>query len=203
MRGILPNSRRIRVNSKGGVARRIGRRPIGSLLLLVLATPAIAQVAPVGEGVKAEYLAELAVAEDHFVLLAEAIPADLYQWRPGSGVRSVSEVLLHVAGSNFNMPRALGFAPAAGMVDRDYQTSETEKVRVVEMLKESFVFLHQSLEGFTPEDAERRIDWFGGENTFRGALFFMTRHTGEHTGQLVAYARINGIVPPWTADAGS
>jgi uncharacterized damage-inducible protein DinB len=160
-------------------------------------------VAPIGDGVKAEYLAELSVAKAHLVRLAEAIPADLYQWRPGPGARSVSEVLLHVAGSNLNMPRVLGLAEVAGMVGRDYQTSETEKARVVEMLKDSFAFLHLGLEGFTPEDAERRIEWFGNENTLRGVLFFMTRHTGEHTGQLVAYARMNGIVPPWSADTGS
>lgn len=178
--------------------------PICMVLTLVLATPTFGQAIPEGEGVKAEYLAELSVAEDHLVRLAEAMPADLYQWRPDAGVRSVSEVLLHIASSNLNMPRVLGFASADGMVGRDYQTSETDKTRVVELLKESFVFLRQSLGGFTPDHAEMRIEWFGGENTMRGALIFMTRHTGEHTGQLVAYARMNGIVPPWSAaDTGS
>ena len=110
--------------------------------LPLVATTALAQVAPKGAGFKAEYLAELTVAEDHLVRLAEAIPADKYTRRPAAGVRSFSEVFLHVAGS--------------------------------------------------------KMPWFDGENTYRGILYFFTRHTGEHTGQLIAYARVNGITPPWS-----
>src|SRR5688572_32676252 len=86
-------------------------------------TAADAQVAPKGTGFKAEYLAELSVAEDHLVHLAEAIPADKYTWRPAAGVRSFSEVFLHIAGSNFNLPRTLGVVPMEGMLTRDYWTS--------------------------------------------------------------------------------
>src|SRR5688500_19893146 len=98
-------------------------------VILVLALPAWtrAQVAPVGKGFRAEYLAEVSVAEDHLIRLAEAIPADKYSWRPAVGVRSVSEVLLHVAGSNLNMPRVLGVAPSEGMVGSDYDKSRTER----------------------------------------------------------------------------
>jgi uncharacterized damage-inducible protein DinB len=49
-------------------------------------------------------------------------------------------------------------------------------------------------------DLERSFDWFGGKNTERGALLFMTRHTAEHLRQAIAYARMIGIVPPWTED---
>jgi uncharacterized damage-inducible protein DinB len=49
-------------------------------------------------------------------------------------------------------------------------------------------------------DLEKSFDWFGGKNTERGALLFMTRHTAEHLGQAIAYARMIGIVPPWTED---
>jgi uncharacterized damage-inducible protein DinB len=162
------------------------------------ATAAAAQVAPKGTGYKAEYLAELTVAEDHLVRLADAIPADKYTWRPAPGVRSVSEVLLHVAGSNFNLPRTLGVVPKEGMLGTDYWTSTTDKATTVKALKESFAFLRSGIEKLTPADAEQKMKWFDGENTFRGVLYFFTRHTGEHTGQLIAYARVNGIVPPWS-----
>ncbi len=162
------------------------------------ATTTLAQVAPKGTGFKAEYLAELTVAEDHLVRLAEAIPADKYTWRPAAGVRSFSEAFLHVAGSNFNLPRTLGVVPKEGMKTRDYWTSTTDKARIVADLKESFVFLRAGIEKLTDADAERKMPWFDGENTYRGILYFFTRHTGEHTGQLIAYARVNGIVPPWS-----
>lgn len=161
-------------------------------------TAGAAQVAPKGTGYKAEYLAELTVAEDHLVRLAEAIPADKYTWRPASGVRSVSEVLLHVAGSNFNLPRTLGVVPKEGMLGTDYWTSTTDKVTIVKALKESFAFLRSGIDKLTPADAEKKMPWFDGENTYRGVLYFFTRHTGEHTGQLIAYARFNGVVPPWS-----
>ena len=166
--------------------------------LPLAASAAIAQVAPKGTGFKAEYLAELTVAEDHLVRLAEAIPADKYAWRPAAGVRSFSEVFLHVAGSNFNLPRTLGVVPKDGMLTTAYWTSTTEKAKIVADLKQSFAFLRAGIERLTDADAEKTMPWFDGENTYRGILYFFTRHTGEHTGQLIAYARVNGIVPPWS-----
>lgn len=173
----------------------------GAGLMLVLAQPAWthAQIAPVGKGFRAEYLAEMSVAEDHLIRLAEAIPAEKYTWRPAEGVRSVSEVLLHVAGSNFNVPRVLGVVPSEGMVGGDYDKSKTEKVAVVTALRESFVFLRAGINKLEDVDAEKTLPWFDGVNTYRGVLYFMARHTGEHTGQLIAYARFMGIVPPWTS----
>ena len=166
--------------------------------LPIAATVAFAQVAPRGTGYKAEYLAELSVAEDHLVRLAEAIPADKYTWRPGAGVRSFSEVFLHIAGSNFNLPRTLGVVPMEGMLTRDYWTSTTDKAKIVADLKQSFAFLRAGIAKLTDADADKTMRWFDGTNTYRGILYFFTRHTGEHAGQLIAYARVNGIVPPWS-----
>jgi uncharacterized damage-inducible protein DinB len=166
--------------------------------LPLAATTALAQVAPKGTGFKAEYLAELSVAEDHLVRLAEAIPADKYTWRPAADVRSFSEVFLHVAGSNFNLPRVLGVAAKEGMLTADYSTSTTDKTKIVADLKQSFVFLRASIGKLSDRDADKKMPWFDGENSYRGILYFFTRHTGEHTGQLIAYARVNGIVPPWS-----
>jgi len=50
-------------------------------------------------------------------------------------------------------------------------------------------------------DLEKSMDWFGGKNTERGILLFIVRHSAEHLGQLIAYSRFVGIVPPWTEDA--
>ncbi|MGH2397546.1 MAG: DinB family protein [bacterium] len=164
----------------------------------LFATRGVAQVAPKGAGFRAEYLAELTVSEDHLLRLAEAIPGDKYDWRPAAGVRSVSEVLLHIAGSNVNLPRVLGLAPREGMVGRDYDKSTVNKGEVIAALRESFVFLRRAIERLAEADGDRKLPWFDGESTYRGVLYFMARHTGEHTGQVIAYARINGIVPPWS-----
>jgi uncharacterized damage-inducible protein DinB len=178
--------------------RRMPCLTIGAAVLLATVSPAAAQVAPKGTGFRAEYLAELSVAEDHLVRLAEAIPAEKYTWRPAAGVRSISEVLLHVAGSHLNLPRVLGVAPREGMVGADYAKSTTDKAAVVAALKESFAFTRSGIEKLTDADGEKTIPWFDGKNSYRGVLYFMARHTGEHTGQVIAYARMNGVVPPWS-----
>src|SRR5688572_26716802 len=117
--------------------RRITDVCVCTTLCLGVVSTAAAQVAPKEIGFKFEYLAELSVAEDHLVRLAEQIPADKYTWRPAAGVRSVSEVFLHIASSNFNLPRVLGVAPKEGMLGQEYQTSTTDKTAVVAALKQS------------------------------------------------------------------
>ena len=161
--------------------------------------PASAPAAP-SSGFRAEFLNELAGMEKRFVSLAEAMPAAKYTWRPGEGVRSVSEVYLHIAGANFNLPRLIGTPPPAGFNPRGFDTSTSEKAKVVETLKQSFAHLRQGALNVSDADADKTLKWFSGENTYRGIFLFVMRHMGEHLGQSIAYARINGVVPPWTEE---
>ena len=151
-------------------------------------------------GFRAEFLNELAGVEKRFVGLAEAMPADKYTWRPAGGVRSVSEVYMHVAAANYNIPRVLGTPPPAGFDVRGFDTSLTEKAKVIETLKKSFVHMRQAVLNMSDADVEKKLKWFGAENTYRGVLLFIIRHMAEHLGQSIAYARINGVVPPWTEE---
>lgn len=151
-------------------------------------------------GFRAEFLNDLAGVEKRFVGLAEAMPADKYTWRPGGGVRSVSEVYMHVAAANYNLPRVLGTPPPAGFDVRGFDTSVTEKAKVIETLKQSFAHLRQAVLNLSDADVEKKLKWFGAENTYRGVLLFIIRHMAEHLGQSIAYARINGVVPPWTEE---
>ena len=162
------------------------------------ATPAASPAPTVG--FRAEFLNELAGVEKRFVGLAEAMPADKYTWRPAGGVRSVSEVYMHVAAANYNLPRVLGTPPPAGFEVRGFDTSVTEKAKVIETLKQSFAHLRQAVLNMSDADGEKKLKWFGAENTYRGVLLFIIRHMAEHLGQSIAYARINGVVPPWTEE---
>lgn len=163
------------------------------------AAPPAAAPAPTA-GFRAEFLNELAGVEKRFVGLAEAMPADKYTWRPAEGVRSVSEVYMHVAAANYNIPRVLGTPPPAGFNARGFDTSVTEKAKVIETLKQSFAHLRQAVLNMSEADGEKKLKWFGAENTYRGVLLFIIRHMAEHLGQSIAYARINGVVPPWTEE---
>jgi len=166
-----------------------------------------AQVNPYKEGTpgvtgyRSEVLAEVMIQEDKFTRLAEAIPADKYGWRPSPDVRSIAEVFLHVSGANYAIYKLVGTPPPATVELKGIEKSTTDKAKVIATLKDSFAHAKAAIKAVPDADLEKSMDWFGGKNTERGILLFITRHTAEHLGQSIAYARFVGVVPPWTEDA--
>lgn len=149
---------------------------------------------------KAASLADIKDSESKFVGLAKAIPADKYTWRPGEGVRSVSEVFLHIASANYGLPTMLGAAPAEGFNRQGFEKSTTDKDKVVEQLNKSFAYLETSIEKASDADLNKHMKLFGGKDGTGGdILFLIITDLHEHLGQMIAYARLNSVVPPWTA----
>jgi uncharacterized damage-inducible protein DinB len=160
----------------------------------------VAVAAPTS-GPRAEFLNELKGESDKFIRLAEAIPADKYTWRPGPDVRSVAEVFLHVAAANYNLPHLIGTPPPEGFQAKGFDKSTTDKAKVIQTLQDSFAHLRDAVIKMPDADLDKQLDWFGGsKNTERGILLFIMRHMGEHLGQSIAYARMIGVVPPWTEE---
>jgi uncharacterized damage-inducible protein DinB len=152
-------------------------------------------------GPRAEFLNELKGEEDKFFRLAGAVPADKYNWRPAPDVRSIAEVYLHVAAANYNLPHLIGTPPPEGFQAQGFDKSTTDKAKVIQTLQDSFAHLQQAVIKMPDADLEKQLDWFGGsKNTERGILLFIMRHMAEHLGQSIAYARMIGVVPPWTED---
>jgi uncharacterized damage-inducible protein DinB len=185
------------------------KRILSALCLFVLTTGAVrvaAQVNPYKEGTpgdtgyRSEVLAEVMIQEDKFTRLAEAIPADKYTWRPAPDVRSFAEVFLHVSAANYNLYKLVGTPPPTGIDLKSLEKSTTDKAKVVATLKDSFAHAKKAITAMPGADLEKSLDWFGGKNTQRGILLFIVRHAAEHLGQSIAYARVVGIVPPWTED---
>ena len=185
---------------------------LASLLCLVAisATPLPAQPqakpaaqavpAPPASGVRAEFLNELKIQEDKFLALAQAVPADKYTWRPAEGVRSFSEVFMHVAAANYNLPKVIGTSPPAGFKVQGFDKSTTDKPKVIDALRGSFAHMREAVLNMPDSEVEKQLDWFGAKSTYREVMLFMIRHNAEHLGQAIAYARMNGIVPPWTEE---
>lgn len=156
--------------------------------------------------VSADLLADLGSVEQKLVDLARAIPAEKFAWRPGDGVRSVREVLLHVASDNYLLPAMIGFAPdpATGIVAGDYQTAAAfearalEKDSVVAELEKSFAFLKTSLGATSAAKLGETVTMFGRDFTGQSAWILTVTHLHEHLGQLIAYARTNDVKPPWS-----
>ena len=166
-----------------------------------------AQVNPYKEGTpgvtgyRAEVMAEVMVQEDKLLRLADAIPADKYTWRPSPDTRSFAEVFLHISAANYNLYKLVGTPPPSSVDVKNLEKSTTDKAKITATLKDSFAHAKQALRSMSDADLEKSMDWFGGKNTERGILLFIVRHTAEHLGQSIAYARVVGIVPPWTEDA--
>jgi uncharacterized damage-inducible protein DinB len=151
-------------------------------------------------GYRSEVLAIVMIQGDEFARLAEAIPAEKYTWRPAPDVRSVAEVLLHASAANYNMYKLVGAKIPEGIDTKNMEQSTTDKVMVIATLKESYAHARQAITDMPDADLLKSMDWSGGKITERGVLLFIVPHIAEHLGQLIAYARVLGVVPPWTAD---
>ena len=185
------------------------KRLLSAFCLFVLAAGAVrvaAQVNPYKDGTpgvtgyRSEVLAEVMIHEDKFTRLAEAIPADKFNWRPSPDVRSFAEVFLHVSAANFNLYKLVGTPPPSGLDLKGLEKSTRDKAKVVATLKDSFAHAKAAIKAMPDADLDKSLDWFGGKNTQRGILLFIVRHGAEHLGQSIAYARFAGITPPWTED---
>ena len=145
-------------------------------------------------------VAELKEAQNELVSLAQAMPADKYTWRPAEGVRSVAEVYLHVCAGNFGLTALAGVPPKAGFKFQGYEKSTTDKAQIVAELNECFAFAENGIGSLSDADLSKPINW-RAYPTVGDLILHIVAHAHEHLGQSIAYARMNGVVPPWTAAA--
>jgi uncharacterized damage-inducible protein DinB len=152
---------------------------------------------PPARGFRAEVLRDLADVQKKIEELAAAVPAEKYPWRPAPDVRSVSEVYMHIAGGNYFLASFVGMKPPA----YDEQTLERirDKQRVLAELRKSFDYLRLAILTTSDADLDKPIKMLGTDTTVRGAMMNAMNHLHEHLGQSIAYARMNGVVPPWNA----
>ena len=119
------------------------------------------------------------------------------------GVRSASETYLHIAFGNYVLPKMMGFEPPAeanfSMDIKKWDAQATDAAKINDVLKASFDHVRSVARKVTAEQMEKKIDLFGHEMTTRNAMITVLNHMHEHLGQSIAYARMNGVVPPWSA----
>ena len=179
---------------------------VASLALVAGAGSAAAQGVPNRETaleIRKRFMTDLDSLQSRFLALAEAFPADKYAWRPGPGVRSVGEVFMHVASEYYvYAPMSYGGArsPVIPRGPDSFKTFESKstKADVQKHLKEGFAYAKQTIEGLDPAAITGTKKIFGGDHTIIETSFVMTDDLHEHLGQLIGYARVNGVVPPWS-----
>ncbi len=174
-------------------------------ILLVLIKPVSAHNPPSDIVIVKEFIGQTEFIQGRLSQLAEAMPESTFGWRPTEGVRSVSEVYLHAAFANYicvtvsggTVPEEVGFVMDFSKVN-DWDTQTTDKAAVIEKMKESFDILKKRIGELTQEDLDRQVDVFGMTMSVRNFVISMIAHSHEHLGQGIAYARMNGVTPPWS-----
>ena len=168
---------------------------VGGLLLgLIVARPAAAQIpAGVGEG----WLGEFEHAQRQLLQLAEATPADKFSWRPAPGVRSIAEVYMHLGIGNYILLDRAGIKAPIDLTSlgKQPEKSKTEKADVIAFLKASTDFVRET---YPKADRQKKVVFFKRNVTADEVFLRILVHQHEHMGQSIAYARMNGVVPPWS-----
>ena len=175
-------------------------RPIRILLplLFLAAAPAAAQSAPPA-GFRDEFLRQFNNSMYKFIELAEAMPEDRFGWSPGEGVMPVARVYAHVARYNYYYPATSLGVPAPGGEDADaIEESTTAKADVVALLRRSREHVLTTVRGMTDEQLAAPTRLYDRDVQRWAVLLQLLAHMNEHLGQSSAYARMNGVVPPWS-----
>ena len=170
--------------------------------LSTAATPTAAAQAAPKSGFRADYLAQLDDVEKKLVQLAEAAPQDQYAWRPAKGVRSIGEVYLHIAEDNFVISAGLGVKSPV-TPGKNFDTQTNDKAKIIAILKQSMATARAAANAVPDADLDKMITLYGTKYSQRTALIILLTHMSEHLGQSIAYARQNGIAPPWSRPSGS
>lgn len=166
-----------------------------ALLTVGLSLPSLAQDTVFMKS----FLSSLDAANDKIVQLAMEFPEDKYDARPAEGVRSVKEALMHVAGANMFFASRLGAEMPADMQNRNLEKDVTSKEEAVKVLKQSIEFARKTVMNMSESDMAKEMDWFDGSKVPTMQMVLLVGdHANEHLGQLIAYARANDVVPPWS-----
>src|SRR5712691_7140311 len=165
-----------------------------TFLLAVLFSVALLHAQP--EGIWQGYDGEWGHVSRQLIALAEATPAEKFAWRPAVGVRSMSEVYMHIALANFYLLSVTGPKMPADMKTPDLEKTVTAKADVIDWLKRSLDAVKTARASLKPGDFQRKVKIDGKDDTVDGMYLRIIIHDNEHMRQLIAYAPMNGIAPP-------
>jgi uncharacterized damage-inducible protein DinB len=166
------------------------------VFLLVLSAPKLFAQDPM-DGIWQGYDGEWRHVSQQLIALAEATPPDKFAWRPAPGVRSTSEVYMHIVVANFYLLSVTGPKMPPDLKE-DAERTVTSKAEVISWLKRSLDAVKQAHLAENPKDLARKVRIEGRDATVDGMYLRIIIHANEHMGQLVAYARMTGVVPPWS-----
>jgi len=153
----------------------------------------------------AEFSGQIQFVKGRLIDLQQTMPQDKATWRPADGVRSVSEVYLHAALANYFLISYAGLDVPEDikpkMDPQKWDKRTTDKAEIKQIMERSFTDLTSALKKLTEKDLGKTVNVFGMDMSLRNFMMSSLGHLHEHLGQSIAYARSNGVIPPWTAQA--
>ncbi len=169
-----------------------------STLVVATTTSVAGQAQSAPTDYRDEFLDHFQRSTSKLVQLSNAMPADLYTWSPGEGVMTVARVYAHIARYNYMyLEEQLGITAPPG-VDWSNLESLTDKATVVQALEASIDYVKQATTHMSEDALTETTMLYGRRVAGWAVLFQLLAHMNEHTGQSIAYARMNGVVPPWS-----
>ena len=159
--------------------------------LAVALTVSLASAQPAG--LQATWASDAGTLSDKFTGLARVMSGK-YDWKPGQGVRSVGDVFNLIVRENGLLAGALSGIPATGA--KPAAIIDPQKMQ--EALKDSYANLQKAITGLSDNDLQTHVKLFGEDMTKQDAVMLILADQHEHLGQSIAYARTNGVVPPWS-----
>ena len=176
------------------------KRWMGTILLVAavaMCLPRVTHADPTA--LETDVIGNMMDAGKKVMELADAFPDKKMDFRPGKGVRSTREVLLHVIGGNYMLPTLLGANTGKSMEEAmKLEKTTPAKADLDKMLKESYAAASAAIGGVAESDLDTQVDFFGQKMSKRSLMLVIASHSHEHLGQLIAYARSVGVVPPWS-----
>ncbi|HEY9048516.1 MAG TPA: DinB family protein [Ohtaekwangia sp.] len=146
-----------------------------------------------------ETAGSLSFVSGHVMQLAQAIPADKYTWKPQDGVRSVAQVCAHIVSANYFFASKLGAKIPEGVNMQTLETDLKTKDAITAELKRSYDLIIGAIKNAPDASLTSKIEFpFPGDFTGMSTILIALGHSNEHLGQLIAYARMNKITPPWS-----
>ena len=169
-----------------------------ALVFALSLSPAVTEAQSSPPSSREELLAQFNSSASKFEALAAAMPTEKYNWSPGQGVMTVAHVYAHVARYNYAyLTRNMGVAAPLG-VRLDTLERMTDKAQIVALLKASAEYVRREVQKMPEAQMARSTQLYGRTVPQWSVLLQLVAHMNEHLGQSIAYARMNGVVPPWS-----
>ena len=162
-------------------------KSIAATVTIVAALLAVSVIRPAAQGpsIQAELLKDLTNQKEQMGKIADAMPEDKFAFKATPAQRSYGEQIMHVAGANVMLFKALG-------------SKATAKAEILKALADSYDFGIAAVKEQTDATMLQAVQGpaFLGSSTRARVSYFVLNHAMDIYGQMAVYLRLNGIVPP-------